>query len=342
MITIGVAAHKSVHAAVALEEAGRELARWRGPNSPQGWAPRQWGIAGAGHYGRGLAQQLLAAGETVYDSNPRWTAQERQRARRPAKSDRRDARAVALYLWREAATLPPLSAEDDTAVLAMLTTEREGALAEATRLRNQLHATLLQLDPQYQEHLPARTTEAGLAAAQAYVGPGRTPVQHVQAARVRRLAQRLRLATEQAADLEQQIAARAPAGFSPLPQLKGIDLLTAGALAGLLGPGRRFGSDAQVSAYAGVAPLAASAAGRVRHRLNRGGNRRLNAILYRIALTQLRWWPPAHDYVARRLREGKTKREAIRALKRYLMRAIWRLWQECGPSHQVPAYAQAA
>jgi transposase len=284
----------------------------------------------------------VAAGEVVYEVNPRWTAQGRRRARRPGKSDALDARAVALLVWREAAALPQVGPEDETAVLDLLVTEREGALAEATRLRNQLHARLLPLDPQYKEHLPALTTEAGIAAAEAYVGPGRTALQQAQAASVRRLAQRLRLATAQAADLERQIAARAQAGFSPLTQLKGIDLLTAGALAGLLGPGQRFTSEAQFAAYAGVAPLEASSAGRIRHRLNRGGNRRLNAILYRIALTQLRCWPPAQDYVARRLREGKTKREAIRALKRYIARAIWRLWQECVPSHQVPSYAQAA
>jgi transposase len=160
--------------------------------------------------------------------------------------------------------------------------------------------------------------------------------------RVRRLAQRLRLATEQPADLERQSAACAQAGFFPLTQLKGIDLLPAGALAGLLEPGRRFGSDAQLSAYAGVAPLEASSAGRVRHRLNRGGHRRLNAILYRMALTQLRCWPPAQASVARRLREGKTKREAIRALKRYLMRAFWRLGQECLQTHTPPSLVQAA
>ena len=310
MITIGVDAHKSVHAAVALDEAGRELDSWRGPNSPQGWArlaawaaaqaasagvQRRWGIEGAGHYGRGLAQHLVAAGETVYDINPRWTAQERQRARRPGKSDRLDARAVALFLWREAATLPPLNAEDDTAVLAVLTTEREGALAEATRLRNQLHATLLQLDPQYKEHLPTLTTEAGIAAAEAYVGPGRTALRQAQAASVRRLAQRLRLATAQAADLERQIAARAQAGFSPLTRLKGIDLLTAGALAGILGPGQRFLSDAQVSAYAGVAPLEASSAGHVRHRLkpfcSRQHRRRSSGRICRLAGCQPRRRP---------------------------------------------------
>jgi transposase len=176
----------------------------------------------------------------------------------------------------------------------------------------------------------------GIAALVTYRGPGRTPLQQEQAASVRRLAQRLRLAQEQAADVQRQIEARAQAGFSPLTRLKGISLLTAGALAGILGPGRRFTSEAQLAAYAGVAPLEASSAGRVRHRLNRGGNRRLNAILYRMALTQLRCWPPAQEYVARRMSEGKTKREAIRALKRYLIRAIWRVWQEC-VTHQAPS-----
>ncbi len=66
-----------------------------------------------------------------------------------------------------------------------------------------------------------------------------------------------------------------------------------------------------------------------RHRLNRGGNRRLNAIVYRIALVQAKGSPQAQAYLARRQAEGKTRREAIRALKRYVIRALWRLWQQC-------------
>jgi transposase len=98
-------------------------------------------------------------------------------------------------------------------------------------------------------------------------------------------------------------------GLVPLTRLCGISLLTAGAPAGIQGPGRRFATEAQLAAYAGVALLEASSAGGVRHRLNRGGNRRLNAILYRVALTQAK--------------------EAFRAPKRFLIRAIWRLWQQC-------------
>jgi transposase len=111
--------------------------------------------------------------------------------------------------------------------------------------------------------------------------------------------------------------------------LCGVNLLTAGALAGILGPGSQFSTEAQLAAYAGAAPLETSSAGVVRHRLNRGGNRRLNSILHMIALTQLRCWLPAQAYIERKTSEAKSKREAMRALKRFLARAIWRRWQEC-------------
>ena len=351
MITIGVDAHRQVHVAVALDATGRELAHWRGPNRPEAWhqlrdwavalgGPRQWGIEGAWNYGRGLAQCLVAAGESVYDVNPRLTAQGRRRARRRDKTDRLDARAVARTVQQEEG-LPVVTAEDETAVLELLVTERDDALAEVTRLRNQAHHLLGQLDPAYQEHLPTLTSQAGLRALETYTLAAGTDLQQQRAAAVRRLAHRLRVALTQITELEAQIKQRTQARFAPLTTIHGVNLLTAGALAGLLGPGQRFTTEAQLAAYAGAAPLEASSAGRVRHRLNRGGNRRLNAILYRIAMTQARHWPPARAYLDRRLAEGKTKREAMRALKRYIVRAIWQRWREC-QAQPTPAQSTVA
>jgi hypothetical protein len=99
----------------------------------------------------GLAQHLVASDEAVYDVNPRWTALRRRSARRPEKTDRLDARAVALFVRQESPSLPQVQADDETAVLDLLTIERNSAIAEATRLRNQIHALLVQLDPQYQD-----------------------------------------------------------------------------------------------------------------------------------------------------------------------------------------------
>jgi transposase len=274
--------------------------------------------------------------------NPRWTAAGRRHARKPGKSDALDAHAVALLVWREAGTLPRVAPEDDTAVLDVLVTEREGAQAEATRLRNQLHQLLLQLDPEYRTHLPPLTTGAGLVAVEGDQTASARLVDQARAAAVRRTVQRLRLALSQAEDLAKQIAAHAQVRFSALTDLRGVGLLTAGALAGILGPGRRFATEAQLAAYAGVAPLQASSAAVVRHRLNRAGNRRLNAILHRIALSQMRSWPPAQAYLARRMAQGKTRREAIRALKRFLVRAVWRLWQTCSLAPSVDHLPAAA
>lgn len=281
---------------------------------------RCWGVEGAWNYGRGLAQFLVQAAEVVYEINPRWTAMSRRKARRQGKNDRLDARAVAALVRQEAGTLPRVHQEDETAIIDMLVKEREDVLAEATRLRNQIHQLLLQIDPEYSLHLPNLQSKAGLRALETYSPQRVSELQLQRAAAVRRLAQRLRLAVEQVADLTKQIKKLAEARFSPLTRLCGIDLLTAAALAGILGPQGRFMSDSQLASYAGVAPLEASSAGTARHRLNHGGNRRLNAILYRIVLTQSRYSAQAKEYLQRRMSEGKTRREAVRALKRKAFR----------------------
>lgn len=340
MITIGVDAHKRLHVALALDEAGRELGGWRGPNSPAGWqdlfswaqeldSVHEWGIEGAWGNGRGLAQHLVERDERVYEINARWTASGRRRARRPGKTDGLDARAVALFVRQEAPSLPRVLLEDETAVLDLLATQREAAIAESTRLRNQIHALMLQVDPVYETKFPSLLTAAALDALESYRAPQPGPLQEQRAVAVRRLAARLRLALGQADELKEEIACLASSRFMPLTRLCGVNLLTAGTLAGILGPGARFATDAQLAAYAGVSPLEASSAGRTRHRLNRGGNRRLNSVLYRIVLTQAHHLPAARTYLERRVSEGKTRREAHRCLRRYVIRAIWHLWQEC-------------
>lgn len=339
MITIGVDAHKRLHQAVATDERGRELDRWQGTNSPAGWEDlaawaqalgdeRQWGVEGARGNGWGLAQELVDGGETVYEVNARWTAEARRRSRRPGKSDPLDAVAVARVVLQEG-PLPQVHLDDDTAVLALLVEEREAALAEATRLRNRIHALLAALDPTYEDHLPRLTTKAALRILAEYTSEDERPVQQERAASVRRLTERLRLTLEHAAAAGAEIEARAES-YEPLTELCGVSRLTAGALAGILGP-RDFATDAQLAAYAAVAPLEAASAGQSRHRLNSGGNRQLNAILYRIALTQSRCSEQGRAYLERRRAEGRSRREAIRALKRYLARAVWKLWQQCLP-----------
>jgi transposase len=343
MLSIGVDAHKQIHAAVAVDGLGREQARWRGPNTPAGWqdlaawgraldAERHWGIEGAWQYGRGLAQYLVAAGDRVVDVNPRLTAGERRGGRERGKNDRLDARSVARVVARDAVALPVVPAEDGTSVLAVWSQERMQLQREATRLRNEAHQLLALLDPQYHETLATLTTATAVAALVAYTSADRTDVlAQARAAAVRRLGTRLQLVHEQLATVTAQLVAVGEQYLAPLDDLAGIGPLTASTLAGQLGPGQRFATDARLASHAGAAPVEASSGEVVRHRLNRGGNRHLNAILERIALTQGRSDPAARAYLERRRCEGKTDREARRALKRFLCRPILRAWQDCPP-----------
>ena len=193
MITLGVDAHKAIHVAVAVDVAGRELGEWRGPNTPDAWASLTrwaaafgpdcwWGIEGAWGNGRGLAQHLVSQGSTVFEISPHWTSRLRRNNRRQGKSDRLDARAVARCVREEAPDLPLVHPEDESAILDLLSTERDAPIAEATRLRNQIHALLTQIDPEYEQRLPTLTSAAGLRALVSYTSPEQMPIQQHRAA----------------------------------------------------------------------------------------------------------------------------------------------------------------
>ena len=120
-------------------------------------------------------------------------------------------------------------------------------------------------------------------------------------------------------ELEQRTAQTAPA----LLELPGCAAITAAKLLAEIGPIDRFQTDAQLARHSGVAPLEASSGRVQRHRLDRGGNRQLNCALYRIAITQARYHPAARAYLERKQAEGKSRREAIRCLKRQLVRVVF-------------------
>lgn len=341
MLTIGVDAHKQLLVAVAVDANRQEGASLEVENSLHGWdtllawardqdADRQWGIEGSGGLGRGLAQYLVCQQEVVYEVNPRLTAAMRSRSRRRGKNDRSDGLAIARMVQQEDRQLPQVFAADDTTVMAQLVAERADLLADATRTRNQLHQCLHALDPGYKTRWSDLRERATLHALHADPPRAVTPSDQARVAAVRRAVARLLLLDEQVAEVTATIELQARVHYADLTALPGVAWLTAGMLAGLLGPAQRFENDAQVAAYAGVAPLETSSAGTVRHRLNRTGNRQLNAVLHRIARTQVRRGE-GKAYLDRRKAEGKTDREALRALKRFIARRVWRIWKAMFP-----------
>ena len=336
MIVVGVDAHKEVHVAVAVDDRGRPIEAWEGSNSESSWQElltwagqwpdRQWGIEGTGNYGHGLAKHLVSAGEQVYEVNPRLTAQARRRARKRDKSDRLDAMAVARVVLRDGSELPVVVVEDEAAMLDVMTRERDRLKSQIDRVRNQLHASLFKADPQYRKTFTSFSKLETAETLEHYTPESDTPLARVRAEAVRRIASMLRLVLEQERELTRQIETFSERHYSALTEIQGVARLTAGVLAGILGT-RRFDKEDQFATYGGASPLETSSAGRVRHRLNRGGNRRLNRVLYMIALTQWTQRGDGRRYIERRMEQGKTWLEAVRALKRYIARAVWRLWQ---------------
>ena len=146
-----------------------------------------------------------------------------------------------------------------------------------------------------------------------------------QGARVRvcrDLVRSLRERTRRASELEREITALVSAQAPELLALAGCGALTAAKILAETAGVERFGSDAKLARLAGVAPIPASSGKRVRHRLDRGGNRQLNCALHRIAVTQGRVHAPAREFLAKKQGEGKSRIEALRCLKRHLARAV--------------------
>jgi transposase len=152
---------------------------------------------------------------------------------------------------------------------------------------------------------------------------------------VRRSAELSRRERELERELATLIAAEAPR----LLELPGCGVLTAAKLVAEIAGADRFDSDAKLAMHAGAAPLPASSGNRQRHRLNRSGNRQLNCALHRIAVTQGRYHPPARSYLARKQAEGKSRKEALRCLKRHLARTVHRTLNASAENTMTPTKA---
>ncbi len=341
-VVVGMDTHKATLAACALDETGGVVGEATFTNDPAGFRTLLvWldgiggigriGLEGSSGYGAGAARFLLAAGLAAVEVPPQLSHRERGRTRRAGKSDPGDALAIARVTLREA-DLPPVRLPDASRELQLLVEAREDLVAEATRVRNRLHADLVVLVPGYS------AAAANLVAAVHRKSAARLlrRLPGIQAELARdRLARLGRLADE-ARVLERRIE-RIVADH-PLRRLPGAGALVTAKLIGEIGDVTRFRSADAFAMLAGVAPIPASSGQVSRMRLNRGGNRQLNRALFSIAFAQVRTHPPAKAFMARKRAEGKSWREAIRALKRHLARIVFRLLrQPFGQSSSVGA-----
>jgi transposase len=328
MIVIGVDVHKQSVTAVAADKVGRVVDERTAPTGSDellGWAAslggeRLWALEDYRRLTRWLERQLLTAGEEVVRVPPKLMAPERRHGRSRGKSDPIDALAVARAAIREPELSRPRPDEEPYRELKLLVDHRDAIVDERRRVHQRLRWHLHQLDPTYE--VPRRMLARSLHLERVARWLARQE-QQLQVQLARDLVARCRVLNREIAELDQRLEQRIVALAPALLDFPGCGAITAAKLLAEIGPVGRFQSDAQLARHSGVAPLEASSGRIQRHRLDRGGNRQLNAALYRIAITQARVHEPARAYLDRKRAEGKSRREAIRCLKRLLVRAVF-------------------
>lgn len=333
MVTLGGDSHKRSHTLVAVDGNGRRLGELTVAASAAGhlealawgrqWPERRWALENCRHLSRALERDLVGAGEAVLQVSPRLMGSTRRGGREQGKSDPIDALAVARATLREE-RLPVAQLEGQSRELKLLVDHREDLIGERTRIQNRLHWYLHELEPGMEigPRSLVRTIVLKEVRRRLQGRPG------VLAEIARELVERLVELTRSVNQLQRRIEAMARELAPSLLSLPGCAGLTAAKLVAESADVRRFRSSAAFAMHNGTAPIPVWSGNRERHRLNRGGNRQLNAALHRIAITQLRLGGEAKTYVSRRTSLGNTKREALRALRRRLSDEVYRRLRE--------------
>ena len=331
-VLIGVDPHKASVAVAAVDEASGELLERAsfpqdraGLSALERWAKqfpqRRWAMKNARGLGRHLAGRLAATGEAVVDVPPKLSARVRVLSSGNArKNDGVDALATALAASSNE-RLAAMDPEADSEVLRLLSERREDLVAERTRALNRLHGLLRDL-------VPGGVAGKLSAERAARILRGMRPQGCASDRLRRRLASEVlrdvRMLDRKIVDLNTRVEAEVDASRTTLTQIFGVGPILAATILGTVGEVGRFPTKAHFASYAGTAPVEASSGQVVRHRLSLGGNRKLNYALHMVAISQARSDAPGGAYYRKKLAEGKSRKEALRCLKRRISDAVYK------------------
>ena len=329
----GVDTHKDLHVAAVVDQTARIRDVASFPATTAGyrqllaWMRRygeliRVGVEGTGSYGAGLARHLAREHVEVLDVN----RPNRQARRRRGKNDTVDAEAAARAALNGDATAAPKAHDGIVESIRALRIAFCSTRNARTRIANQLRDLVLCAPDQLRRDLEALETPARVERA-ARFRPGELaePTEGTKAA-MRALARQYQMLTADLGELREKLDALTRHANPALRDARGVGLDVASILLVAAGDNpERLTSEAALAALCGAAPVEASSGKVVRHRLNQGGNRQANHALWRVAMVRLTCDPATRAYAQRRRAEGKSTREIIRCLKRYIAREIYRL-----------------
>ena len=330
-VIIGVDPHKATHHVVAVSDNEDELAQVsvracrtqtsRLMSWAQPFPSRTWAIEGADGLGYLLSQQLVAAGERVIDVPATLAARTRVLSSgRSNKNDSNDARAVALTALRHR-DLREVQPVGHSEVLRLLAKRNRDIGDQRTRLVGRMHSLLVEMAPGgIAKEINASDVDAFLA----QLTPA-SPVEQTRFDLAVELLDDIRRLDAQLKASHKRIRIAVTASSTSLTDVFGIGPVLAAMLIGYTGDISRFRTRDHYAAYNGTAPAEFSSGGRVVHRVSTRGNRQLNHAIHMVAICQMRHLnSTGRIYVDRKVAEGKTKREAIRSLKRHISNTVYR------------------
>jgi transposase len=334
-VVLGVDTHLESHVVVAVDHLGRRLGEYSLPTTAKGYEKLlRWaegfgpvgcaGVEGTSSYGAGLARYLRARGIEVLEV-------ERPKHRRPSsrrnlkKSDLSDAEAAARAVLAGEASGVPKSGDGRVEMIRALRAVRRSAIKARTQAANQLQALRVTAPEELRHRLRGLSTkELVCVAARFRLADGPRDVPTATKFALRSVASRYEALSEEISELDAHLDRLVAQAAPELVSLPGIGTDSAATLLVVAGDNpQRLGSEASFASLCGVSPIEASSGKVVRHRLNRGGNREANRALYMICLARMRRDTRTQEYVAKRTQEGKSKREIIRCLKRYVAREVY-------------------
>jgi transposase len=337
MIVIGVDAHKRTHSLAAVDSvSGALIAQRTVPATDEGalqalrfaagvGRERVWALEDCRHVVARFERGLVAAGERVVRVAPALTVDSRRTERQPGKSDLIDALAVARAVVREGIDRFPMAFLDERAMqIRQLQDYRDQLISERVRWVNRLRWHLVALDPE----LEATIRPAGLESPRLRAALRRRLKRlgdSIQAQIAGDMLARVDGLYQRDLELQAQLAGLVSEHCPQLLAERGCGTVTAAIIIGRTAGARRFPTDACFARHTGTAPIPASSGNTTRHRLHRGGDRQLNRAIHIIALCRAHHDPRTRAYLNRKAAEGKTKREALRCLKRHLARHIWQI-----------------
>jgi transposase len=332
-ITGGIDTHGEVHVAAALDEVGGLLGTESFAATPDGYsALLSWlagfgavgkvGVEGTGSYGAGLARFLAGAGVEVIEVD----RHNRQNRRRQGKSDPIDAVEAARAVLSGSVRGKAKSRDGSVEAIRVLVVAKRSARQARVKALTQMRQLTFTVPDQLQCRIKGLPTPQFIAAAK---GLRRTrsadPVTAAAKVALSSLAHRIGELDAEIAELDARITPLVEAHAPGLLNIYGVGLDTAATLLVTAGDNpERLRSEPAWAHLCGVSPLQASSGRVTRHRLNRGGDRQANRALWTIVISRLASDPETQAYMERRVKEGRSKREIIRMLKRYVAREVYR------------------